>query len=386
MLKKHLVIILFMACLKSYGLVHPLNVLNDEKAIQGSINQKLKNAVDKHASKALNNDLINALSIGVYVNGTPYSFHYGELTKNKGDKPTDKTIYEIASVTKTFTGTLAAKAVLEGRLNLEDDVREYLPAPYANLEYEGEPIKIKHLLTHTGGLPGGLLGFTETRSELNEIEFSHEFLGFENNQTKEQFFKELGKLRITSRPGSEFIYSNPSSNLMGFILERVYACSFQELILKEVVAKANMEDTHFQTPESKKDRLANGYLLDSIAPATNLATRLWGAEGALKSTMSDLLRYIRYQIENNAIVNESHRKLYEIDKEYWIGYYWWVISNQNHDLHFRHDGGITKAKNILVIYPEKEIGISVVTNQSSLRVNEDLNELIYSIYREVAAL
>jgi len=378
--------VLFAVCLNCYGQNQQLNSANNHQITKKLLEQRVRKSIDINASKALKNELINALSIGIYINGAPYTYHYGELTKNKGDKPTDETIYEIASVTKTFTGTLAAKALLEKKLNLEDDIRKFLPKSYSNLEYQGNAIKIKHLLTHTSGLPSGLLGFNETRTDLNEIEFSKQYLGFEDKQTKVNFFAELEKLCLADEPGSSFNYSNPGSNLMGYILERVFNQSFQKLIIDEVITKIKMEDTHFHTPSDKQHRLANGYLLNTPAPETNLANGLWGAEGALKSTTADLLKYISYQLSNDDVVKESHRKLYEIDKNYWISYFWWIISNQNHDLHYRHDGGITKAKNILVIYPEKSIGISVITNQSSARIYPVLDDLTYSIYKDLIAL
>ena len=74
------------------------------------------------------------------------------MDKGKGNIPTDSTIYEIASVSKSFTGILVAQAVLQ-RLNINDDIRKYLSEDFSNLEYEGKPVRIKHLLTHTAGLP-----------------------------------------------------------------------------------------------------------------------------------------------------------------------------------------------------------------------------------------
>lgn len=380
------ILVLLIICLNCYGQKNQTVTVNSRPIIDNLLEQRIQKVIDPKASVALKNDLINVLSIGIYINQTPYTFHYGELTKNKGDKPKDNTIYEIASVTKTFTGTLAAKAVAMGKLDLEDDIRKYLPQPYPNLAYQGKAIKVKHLLTHTSGLPGGLLGFKEVRTDINEIEFNHQYLNFENKQTKAQFFQELAQLKMTSEPGSRFNYSNPGSNLMGYILERIFNRPFQQLILDEIIAKADMDDTHFHTPKNKQQRLANGYLLNMPAPETNLAKVLWGAEGALKSTLVDLLKYIRYQLNNDDIVKESHKKLYEIDKDYWIGYFWWIISNQNYDLHYRHDGGITKAKNILAIYPEKSIGISIITNQSSFKINQILDDLSHDIYRELSNL
>ncbi|MGD1946789.1 MAG: serine hydrolase domain-containing protein [Croceivirga sp.] len=347
---------------------------------------KIEQIVNEQAEKILQDTLINALSIGVYQEGNMYTFHFGELTKGKMDKPNDRTLYEIASVTKTFTGTLAAKAVLEDRIQLDDDIDTFLPKSYENLKYQDTPIKVKHLLTHTSEIPGGFLGMPEINRDLTEIEFNDIVTNYENSRTKDLFLRDLSKLALNALPGTRFNYSNAGTNLMGFILERVYAKSFQELIEEEILGKAGMNDTYFHVPESEEYRLANGYLLGEPRPATKLAETLWGAEGALKSTLLDMLNYIQFQFDNGKMVEESHRKLYEIDKEYWIGYFWWVISNQNHDLHFRHDGGISRAKNVLVIYPESKIGISVFTNQSSATINNSLSKLTYDIYDNLKKL
>ncbi|MBC2845725.1 serine hydrolase domain-containing protein [Winogradskyella flava] len=349
-----------------------------------AIGKEIKQIIDKNAKEILKDSLINSLSIGLYINNVSFAFNYGELTKGKGDIPTNKTIYEIASVTKTFTGTLAAKAVLEGKLTLEDDIRNYLSKPYRNLEYKGEPIKIKHLLTHTSGLPGDVITLgTEINQNSDEIGFNKIVVAHENKKTKAVFFESLSKINLTEKPGTIFNYSNAGTNLMGYILEKVYKKPFQKLIMNEIVSEAQMEDTYFNVPKNKQPRLANGYLLGKPMPKTKLANTLWGAEGALKSTTSDILKYISYQFKNNAIVKESHKKIFEAGPDYWICYFWWSIEDQNYDLHFRHDGGISRAKNVLAIFPEKKIGISIITNESSIRINQKLNDLMHNIYNEL---
>lgn len=348
-----------------------------------AIGKEIKQIIDNHAKEVLEDSLIHALSIGLYLDKVSFNFNYGELTKGKGDIPSHNTIYEIASISKTFTGSLAAKAVLEGKLSLEDDIRKYLAGPYPNLTFEGKPIKIKHLLTHTSGIASEIWGMDENHTALNELEFNEAYIKLEDKQTKAKFLDQLSKVTITEKPGKTFTYSNSGTNLMGYILERVYEKPFQDLIMDEIISKAKMQDTHFHLPKNKQHRLANGYLLNKPMPESNLAKTLWGAEGALKSTTADMLKYINYQLQNSEIVRESHKKIFEIDTDYWIGYYWWIISNQNHDLHFRHDGGISRAKSVLAIFPEKKIGISIFTNQSSVRINQKLHDLTYKIYNEL---
>ncbi|MFT5617409.1 MAG: hypothetical protein ACI85I_000628 [Arenicella sp.] len=104
----------------------------------------------------------------------------------------------------------------------------------------------------------------------------------------------------------------------------------------------------------------------------------------LKSTLPDMLKYISYQLNpRKPVVAEAHKKMYEIDTDYWIGYFWWAIENNNHDFHYRHDGGAMGTRNILLIYPESNIGISIFTNKATDGVFENLSELGYSIYRDL---
>jgi CubicO group peptidase (beta-lactamase class C family) len=70
------------------------------------------------------------LSIGILWDGKRYTFNYGTIEKGRDVRPTAHTIYEIASLTKSFTGILLAHAVLEGKLALSDDIRKWLPGTY----------------------------------------------------------------------------------------------------------------------------------------------------------------------------------------------------------------------------------------------------------------
>src|SRR5678815_2483257 len=93
------------------------------------------------------------LSVAVLRDGAWSTFHFGTIDRARPARPDDGTVYPIASITKTFTGTLLAQAALEGRLALGDDVRKYLDGPFPNLEFEGHPIRLHHLLSHRSGLP-----------------------------------------------------------------------------------------------------------------------------------------------------------------------------------------------------------------------------------------
>ena len=352
-----------------------------------SIGKAVHQIIAKHAEISLADSVIDALSIGVYMNGVSFTNHYGELEKGKGNMPSNHTRYEIASVTKTFTGTLAAQAVLAGKLRLEEDIQDYLPSKYdfSNLNFEGKPITIRHLLTHTSGLPANNKGFNKLPKGLSQAEQAKIYLVNEKKQTKEAFFQYLSEIVLDTLPGTRFHYSNFGTNLMGYILERVYETPFQELVMNTVIRKANMKETKFQLTEEETKLLANGYNGNGEQMAAlPLANTLWGAEGGLKSTLPDLLSYMQFQLnQENRVVQEAHRKCYEIDTDYWIGYFWWIIENMNHDTHYRHDGGALGTRNIMLLYPAANIGISIITNKATEGVFENLSSLGYGIYADL---
>ena len=94
---------------------------------------------------------IDAVSLVLVKGEQTVQMHRGQLLNGKS--PNDQTLYEIASLTKTFAGTLLAQAINDNKLKLDDDIRNYLPDSFPNLSYEDHPITFRHLLTHESGLP-----------------------------------------------------------------------------------------------------------------------------------------------------------------------------------------------------------------------------------------
>jgi CubicO group peptidase (beta-lactamase class C family) len=108
-------------------------------------------SMDSQAEIFLKETKANSFSIGVVKDGKTYTRHYGEIDKGKGNKANNSTLFEIASITKLFTGTLMAKAVLDGKINLDDDIRKYITGSYPNLQFNGTPVTIKDLVSLKSG-------------------------------------------------------------------------------------------------------------------------------------------------------------------------------------------------------------------------------------------
>jgi D-alanyl-D-alanine-carboxypeptidase/D-alanyl-D-alanine-endopeptidase len=85
-------------------------------------------------------------------NGTQV-YSYGNISKTNSTKVNGNTIFDTASITKTFTTTLLADMVKQGLVNLEDPIEKYLPATVKVPTYNGHKITLEDLTTHTSGLP-----------------------------------------------------------------------------------------------------------------------------------------------------------------------------------------------------------------------------------------
>jgi len=337
-----------------------LFVLVGCKSVQKINQQKIENAITKNVLQLLEDKRFHSVSVAVLKDGKSTIKHFGELTIGKGNKPNDSTLYELASVTKTFTGYVAAKAVLDKKINLDDDIRIYIDESYPNLQFKGEPITIKHLITHTSGFPNMPL----------------------KSENKKAFFEGLKLIKIETKPGEVYSYSNTAPELTAYILEKVYKKPFEELVIEFVLKPNKMSQTKFTLNANDRKRLVKGYN-DKNELMPNFNRTLWGGISGLHSTAPDLVKYMKLQLEqSNPIVNESHKKLFKEGSDFWEGYHWYIIENDD-ELIYRHHGGIYGMQNWFVIYPKQNIGISILTNTSFNETGEILEKVVENLYDDI---
>jgi len=240
------------------------------------------------------------LSIGVVHGANTHIFNFGTADRTQPQRPTSLTLYRIASITKTFTGTLLAQAVLENRLQLSDDIRKYLDGAYPNLEFDGHPIEIRDLVNHRSGLPFMLPDRQETLPGYNDdvIPWATRVGEILRNYTRRDFFADLHTVKLTAIPGTQFKYSNAGAILAGYILERIYQTPYEELVKRRIARPLKMRDTTITLAGPQIQRLVKGFDAQGRVVPDN-PDQLQAA-GALKSTVADLLKYVRWQIAESA--------------------------------------------------------------------------------------
>lgn len=332
----------------------------------------IQQSIDKNGEFFIKDSTVNSVSIGIFKDGKTYIGHYGELNPNKGNRPTDNTIYEIASVSKTFVGTIVAQAELDGKINIEDNIQKYLKEDYPNLKYEGNPIKIKHLLTHTSGLPKFLP--ISVNLLFNKIDESlpFKYTEIEEQYNKQEFLADLHDLVLDTIPGARFEYSNIGTELIAHILENIYDKNYEELVQQYIYNIADMPNTKMNLTENEKNKLAYGYFGKQNKQVPPLVNNLWGGAGAIKSTVPDMINYMKFQLdEKNLIVKKSHKVLYQ-EEGLNVAYFWFTETDEKDGTAYIHDGTTFGVENWVFLYPKHNLGIYIVSNH----IDEDTEDKI----------
>lgn len=170
------------------------------------------------------------LAVGVVDEGElVFAEGYGLASLEHGVPITSQTVFDVASVSKQFTGLSVAMLVEEGKLSLDDDVRTYLP----ELHDFGETMTIGHLVHHTSGLRDWVWGLGAAGWALNDVISFEHVLDFAFHQRS-----------LNYAPGAEYSYSNTGYNLLAEIIARVEGTSFRSWTDQNLFRPLGMTRTH----------------------------------------------------------------------------------------------------------------------------------------------
>jgi len=211
---------------------------------------------------------IHGMAVAVTVNGQAHYFNYGVASKETGTPVTQDTLFEIGSVSKTFTATLAAYAQATGKLSLSDKASQVLPALRGSAF---DHISVLQLGTYSaGGLP---LQFPA------ESDSADKMLGY---------YKQWKPLYA---PGSHRLYSNPSLGLFGYLAAHSMGQPFDDLMEKTLLPKLGLKHTYVHVPQDQMALYAQGYNKDD-KPVRVTPGALDSEAYGVKTSASDLLAYV----------------------------------------------------------------------------------------------
>ncbi len=225
------------------------------------------------------------VAVGLIQDGVPRVLGYGRLSKDQPAAPDGDTVFEIGSLTKTFTGILFDQAVREGAVALDDPISKYLPKEVRVPTRNGRPITLLHLATHRSGLP-------RLPSNFAPKDATNPYADF----TVEDLYDCLDTVELPRDPGQKYEYSNLGMGLLGHILSLNAHRPYEALVVDGICTPLGMKDTRITLSADQKRRLAPGHAADG-EPASNWDLPTLAGAGALRSTANDLLRYLAANLD-----------------------------------------------------------------------------------------
>ena len=197
------------------------------------------------------------------------------------------TAFEIGSVSKTMTAALLADLILQGKASLDDPLSNYLPEGAVVSTFEGKPILIKHIVTHTSGLPvvpdfGPVPNMENPYANVDEA----------------SLLKTLSTAKLQRAPGSQFEYSNYASMLLSSIVAKRAGTDFETLLQTRLFAPVGMKNSYInQKPADVK--AAQGHTPNNkTTPAWTFKTNAAGV-GGVRATLDDMVSYVQAQLGKN---------------------------------------------------------------------------------------
>ncbi|MEJ5057702.1 MULTISPECIES: class C beta-lactamase [unclassified Pseudomonas] len=211
---------------------------------------------------------ISGLAVAVTIHGKQHYYNYGVASKESAQLVTENTLFEIGSLSKTFTATLVGYTVASGKLSLSDKTSSVLPELHGSAF---DHISVLQLGTYSaGGLP---------------LQFPAEF------DSADKMLGYYQQWKPAYAPGSHRLYSNPSLGLFGYLAAHSMGQPFDNTMEKILLPKLGLKHTFLRVPQDQMALYAQGYNKDDkpvrVGPGA-LDSEVYG----VKTSASDMIRYV----------------------------------------------------------------------------------------------
>ena len=301
-----------------------------------------------------------------------------------------RTIFGIASVTKSFTALGIHRLQEEGRLRVTDPVIRHLPEFGTPNPRWTRRIQLQHFLSHSSGLPPlpsiyYTSGRSLARSPVNDPRVSRK-VGIDPNHppidTYEQLmdFLRTTRYRLLGPPGRYFSYSNEGFGLLGAVIERVSGHRLERFLEEEILSPAGMESTTFDTGVMLREPEVTTLYSTPLPPRKKgwVASQEWWedtcmrAAGALRTNLDDLERYLeiyrtggrvgRDRIASAASVQAMMRPRILVTPGLYYGYGLGIRPDFPGGPLVSHSGGLKGVSSLVAVLPQRGITSASLLN------------------------
>ena len=235
------------------------------------------------------NKRTTGIVIAALERGKPARIQFAGASGAAGVPLDGNTVFEIGSITKTFTGALLAEMAKRGEVRLDDPIAKYLPSSVRVPSRNGKQITLIDLATQSSGLP-------RLPNNMHPATMANPYADY----TVPQLYEFLSGYELTRDPGEKYEYSNVGVGLLGHVLALRAGKPFEALLRERILDPLRMTDTGMELSASMKGRMAQGF------DALGTPTQLWnlpalGGAGALRSTANDMLKFLAANLDSTSV-------------------------------------------------------------------------------------
>ncbi|HET9369299.1 MAG TPA: serine hydrolase [Vicinamibacterales bacterium] len=268
-----------------------------------------------------------------------------------------RTVFEIGSINKTFTGTLLADMAAKKDVALTDPISKYLPAGVTAPSRNGKQITLLDLATHRSGLP-----------RLPDNHVPADWRNPYADYTVEKLYAFLSTHQLRRDPGAEAEYSNLGFGLLGHLLARAAGTSYQQLVKSRVLDPLGMTMTGYALDGAIAEWMAKGHNKGEVVPFWFATEAIEGA-GGLRSNLDDMMKYLKAQVgpANTALqkaMRDAATERAALPGGAAIGLGWQLVKVGDRTL-VAHGGGTGGFSTYIGFDPGKRVGFVMLTNTTS---------------------
>jgi CubicO group peptidase (beta-lactamase class C family) len=221
-----------------------------------------------------------AISV-VEDNRVVYTAAFGVKNVTRSDDPiTTRSLFHMASITKTFVATSIMQLVEAGKIDLDAPVVKYLPY-FRMADERYKIITVRQMVTHTSGMPD------EDDYEWNKPQYDVDAL--------ERYVRSLGNLKLEFAPGERFRYSNMAFEVLGDVIAKVSGESFEDYVQRHILSPLGMKDSTLLVKQADPKLLAWGHELgetgDPFPSRVYPYNRIHSPSSDLHSNVLDMARW-----------------------------------------------------------------------------------------------
>lgn len=305
------------------------------------------------AKMLMQNNQLPGLAIALYDHGKPQYFMYGIANATTGKPVTNSTIFEIGSVTKTFTTTLLAMQVEAGKIKLNDAIGPYLPTTVQNEIVK--QITFEQLATHTASLPKIPPGYSPDGSY-----GATDFIDF------------LNHWQPPYPIGSKWQYSNLGFGLLGYALTGVMKQNFWSALHHDLLQPLAMNNTMYFVLPELQNQYAQGYYANN-EPAPRWKMTAWKpSSGALRSTPIDMMKYLQANLNiGNApasikqAMQFAQQNYFKINARTMQGLAWSTTVFPEGGKMIWKVGATAGFSTFIALNPDKQMGLVIMINKKT---------------------